>query len=184
MGDVPLPGRYPCTGHDTVLDAWCNAGGFYPTADPDNVMLLRPAAGDAPARRYKIDWNAITARGEPRANLQLFPGDRLIVGRDKVVAANGNVERMAAPLSVITNQILAYSFAMRNLSSVNQSFAPTTGANPPGLTPAEREAILKEWAGFWWKAASDGPTLDEKTFRQGLIRHLDPNRAAIDKEEK
>ena len=45
------------------------------------------------------------------------------------------------------------------------------------LSPAQREAIMKQWADFWWSRLSKpgGPTLDEKTFREGLIGPLAPD---------
>jgi len=47
QGDVGIPGRYPITGNETVLDALNYAGGFAPTAAPQNVRLVRPAPPDA-----------------------------------------------------------------------------------------------------------------------------------------
>jgi protein involved in polysaccharide export with SLBB domain len=194
LGDVVEPGRYPCTGSDTVLDAFSFAGGFLNTADQKNVILVRPGADDEPAREYKIDWAAITGRGDKRANLQIFPGDRLIVGRDKVVAATVQLNRLAEPLSLITSQIQGYSNAMRALNSVNQPLLATDFGPPAAnraearrreqaarsrepLTPVEREAFLKDWIDFWWRAASSGGvTMDEETFKEALIRQLDPSR--------
>lgn len=82
QGEVMKPGRHASTGDDTVLDAINGAGGFMPTvADPPGIHLYRPARGDQPARDYAIDWPAIRD-GDERANLQVFPGDRIVVGRD------------------------------------------------------------------------------------------------------
>jgi protein involved in polysaccharide export with SLBB domain len=80
QGDVGSPGRHPWTGNETVMDALTFSGGFLPEADRHNIRLNRPARGDKPARSYKLDYDAIE-RGEKKANLQMFPGDRLIVER-------------------------------------------------------------------------------------------------------
>ena len=51
-GDVAAPGRLPITGNETVLDALNYAGGFAPTAAPQNVRLVRPAP--PPAREVYL----------------------------------------------------------------------------------------------------------------------------------
>jgi protein involved in polysaccharide export with SLBB domain len=79
-GDLASNGRLTWTGKETVLDAINFAGGFLPSADDANIRLYRPARGDKPAREYHINYRAIL-RGDHKANLQMFPGDRLIVGR-------------------------------------------------------------------------------------------------------
>lgn len=81
LGEVGAPGRMPWSGKETVLDALQFAGGLLPPlADRGNIRLNRPARGGQPARSYRIDLDGIEL-GDKRANLQLFPGDRLIVGR-------------------------------------------------------------------------------------------------------
>ncbi len=79
LGAVGSPGLLPITGRETVLDALQYAAGFDGNVDPKAVFLYRPARGDVPRRQYLIDIVAIM-RGERTANLQIFPGDRLIVG--------------------------------------------------------------------------------------------------------
>ncbi len=80
QGEVHVPGRLPCTGNDTVLDAINYAGGLTPEADPSRFKLIRPDRDGHPARVFSIDLEGITERGDSAANLQLFPGDRLFVG--------------------------------------------------------------------------------------------------------
>lgn len=83
-GDVANPGRLPWTGHDTVADALNYAGGLLHIGDPRDIRLIRPGRGGKPAKIYKVDWEGILERGEIETNYQLFPGDRLIVGRNPV----------------------------------------------------------------------------------------------------
>jgi protein involved in polysaccharide export with SLBB domain len=80
LGDVAFPGELPFTGNDYVLGAIQKSAGFITTADIDSIYLHRPARGKSPSRTYKIDYRAIE-QGKVEANLQLFPGDRLVVGR-------------------------------------------------------------------------------------------------------
>lgn len=82
QGDVAKIGRLTYTGNETVFDALQFAGGLLPSADRLNIRLHRPARGDKPSRSYRIDLDAIE-RGDKTANLQLFPGDRLIIERKK-----------------------------------------------------------------------------------------------------
>lgn len=80
LGDVAHPGRLTITGGETVLDALQFAGGLLASGDRFNIRLNRPARGDQPRRSYPIDLDAIE-RGDAGANLQLFPGDRLVIPR-------------------------------------------------------------------------------------------------------
>ena len=79
-GLVHTPGRLPCTGGETVLDAIQFAGGLLASVDPSNIILVRPGRAGKPSRTYPVDLLGIRERGETATNYQLFPGDRLIVG--------------------------------------------------------------------------------------------------------
>jgi polysaccharide export outer membrane protein len=85
QGDVDSPGKLPWTASETVLDALNAAKGLLKTADPRNIRMVRPGRDGEPARVYKIDHEAILERGEIAQNYQLFPGDRLIVGRNPIM---------------------------------------------------------------------------------------------------
>lgn len=76
-GEVGRPGRFPWTGKETVLEALQYAG-LLRSADRAAIRLNRPARGGQPVRSYRIDLDAILG-GDARANLQLFPGDRVVV---------------------------------------------------------------------------------------------------------
>ncbi len=152
QGDVAKPGKMPWTGSDTVLDALNYAGGFLPHADSSDFRLIRPdAAAGKPARTYKIDWDAIAIRGDKTKNYQIFPGDRLWVGRSKLVQSTMYLDRLAASLHTLVNTSLQATFMMRSLVAAT-----------PDLTPAQRETILKEWFEIYWKAAHQpgGPEPD------------------------
>jgi hypothetical protein len=154
-----------------VLDALNYAGGFITTADLKNIKLVRPARGGKPARVYPIDYEAILERGEREKNYQLFPDDRIIVGRSATVKAMLEVDRVSTPMHTAFNTILQQSAALRIMTQ-----AASGGAQP--MTTAERDALYKEWVDFWCKIAAraGGPEFDERTFREGLMKALNPPR--------
>jgi polysaccharide export outer membrane protein len=176
QGDVANPGRLPWTGKETVLDALNYAGGFLPAADPKDIKLVRPGRGGKPARVYQVDYEAILERGERAKNYQLFADDRLIIGRSAAVKATLEVDRAAAPMHSAFNTIVQQSAALRSLTQ-----ATPAGAEP--LTAAERAALHKEWVDFWCKIAAraGGPEFDEKSFREGLMKGLNPPRPRVRK---
>ena len=101
QGDVMVPGIMPWTGRETVLDVMQYGGGLLPTADPKQISLVRPERGGKPARIYKVDLEAIQEKGQVATNYQIFPGDRLIVGRNEVVKKTVEIDRLTAPIQAI-----------------------------------------------------------------------------------
>jgi len=170
QGDVGRPGRFPFTGRETVLDALNYAGGFLPTFDERDINLARPARAGKPARVFKVDHEAIVNRGESATNYQIFPGDRITVGRNSFVKATVELNRLAEPFSLVANQIYTYSLMMKGLKDM--------GVNP--LSFEEREAILRDWAKFWQTNAlrPGGPAIDESSLREWLVRRPLPGAAA------
>jgi polysaccharide export outer membrane protein len=168
QGDVHQPGRLPFTGHETVLDALNYAGGIAPTADPHDIRLIRPARGSKPPRTYPIDFDAIMMKGDPTANLQLFPGDRLVVGRHPTVRATIAIDRVAAPISTVAQLILTSSYTLRSLSQA---------LDKPSLTADQRRAIVDAWVELLRPIAEKGDAarMDKDTFRNLLRRGLAPD---------
>ena len=166
QGDVGTPGRLPFTGKETVLDAMIYAGGLVPTAEPTDVHLYRPARGDKPAKDFPIDFTAIQ-KGESKANLQIFPNDRLIVGRNPIVKKTIDMDRASAPINTVLNSALMYSFAVRSLGAGSGDIS--------GTTEAQRDEALKRWVEFlWYFTSKDGSLLDEKALRESLLKKLEP----------
>lgn len=185
QGDVGVPGRLPFTGKETILDALNYAGGLIPTAEPKDIHLYRPAQGGKPARDYAIDLEAIH-KGDVKANLQIFPGDRLIVGRNATVKKTVDLDRAAAPINSVMNTILQYTFTARSLSAlgapvsgnteikVNGQSLPLPGGGTPPMTAAQRDADFKAWFEFLWDLSSreGGKLLDEKALRDAVMKKL------------
>jgi protein involved in polysaccharide export with SLBB domain len=164
-GDVTVAGKMPITGNDTVLDAIQYAGGFIPSANSKDIRLIRPARGGKPARVYNIDYDAIVHAGNARANLQLFPGDRLFIGRNALVQSTMGADQVAGLAQTTINTIHQLSIMARALTTAT-----------PDLTPVQREALAKDWFELFWKATQKpgGPLPDEATYREMFLRLLKP----------
>ena len=157
-GDVMVPGKLPYTGHETVLDVLNYAGGLTPTADPKAIRLVRPGTSGRPARIYNVDLEAIEQRGDAKANYQLFPGDRLYVGRDDVVKKTVELDRLAAPIDTVVRSMQQEANMLRA--------AQTAGSE-------NADALYKDLVDFWLKQLSSRGELkfDEQTLREALLRH-------------
>ncbi len=105
LGDVLITGKLPWTGNETVLDALQYAGGLLPTAEPKDIRLVRPARGGKPAKVYKVDLAAIQDKGDVTANYQIFPNDRLIVGRNDVVKKTVAMDRLDCADPIYCNDV-------------------------------------------------------------------------------
>ncbi len=170
QGDVAAPGRLPFTGNETVLDVLNYAGGLLATADPNDIRLVRPARGDVPARVYPINLKAIQEEGDPTANLQIFPGDRLIVGRDDTVEATVALDRLIAPVHSVLQMSWNFSYALKSL---------TESLKEPALTPKERRALVDAWVEMLWSVVQEGETarLDKEELREILRQGFVPESA-------
>jgi hypothetical protein len=116
---------------------------------------------------YKVDLEGIQQKGEVATNYQIFPGDRLVVGRNEVVKKTVEIDRLVAPIQSLTGTILQEAFMLRSLQ-----FA----------TEADRNELLKEYVDFWAKelARPGGVKFDEQTLREAFTRKmkLPPNPSA------
>ncbi len=144
LGDVNVEGRFPVTGDTTVLDAIENAGGLSPTAAPNNIRVVRPAPpGACCAQTLPVNLPAIMQAGDTTTNYQIMPGDRIYVYRDPIVRTTLFINRLAAPFNTVVQSILTYSFAARNVKSINVPInggaaASTRVVVPPAASPASR----------------------------------------------
>ena len=162
QGDVGMPGKFPHTGHECVLDALNYAGGYLATAEEGDVTLARPARAGKPAKVYKVDMAAIRDRADSTTNYQLFPGDRLIVGRNPVVKASVQLNRLSEPLQILANDIRTFALVMK---AINESSVPS-------MTPHQRDVFLRRWTEFLRYGANrpGGPVLDKEVWEEWLDR--------------
>ena len=164
VGDVLITGKLPCTGNETVLDVLQFAGGLMPTAEPKDIRLVRPGRAGKPAKIYKVDLAAIQEKGDVKSNFQIFPNDRLIVGRNEVVQKTVAMDRLAAPIQTATTSIHNIANMLRAVELAGQS---------------NSGAMLKEFVNFWAKeVASKGDLqFDEATLRDALLQRHNPTPA-------
>jgi hypothetical protein len=114
--------------------------------------------GDAP---ICLDGTRVVfqERGEVATNLQIFAGDRLIVGRNEIVKKTVEIDRLNAPIQAITGTMLQEAFMLRALQLVSVD---------------HRDELLKEYIDFWAKELfrSTGEKFDEQTLRDAFIRKM------------
>ena len=132
-----------------------------PTAEPKDIRLVRPGRGGKPAKTYHVDLAAIQDKGDVTSNYQIFPDDRLIVGRNDVVKKTVAMDRLAAPIQTATSSIHSVANMLRAVQLADQ---------------ANSGAILKELVDFWAKeAARNGDvTFDADKLREALLQKLKP----------
>jgi polysaccharide export outer membrane protein len=90
---------FPATGTETVLDAIAKAGGLPAVSSKKYIWVARPAPCGYPCDQVlPVDWNAITQGGSTCTNYQLFPGDRVYVKADGLVATHNYLTKLLAPV--------------------------------------------------------------------------------------
>jgi protein involved in polysaccharide export with SLBB domain len=91
--------KLPATGNETVLDALSNIGGLPVYSSKRKIWVARPAPPGHPCDQVlPVDWNAITQGGSTATNWQLFPGDRIYVKADCLIATNNFLTKVLAPI--------------------------------------------------------------------------------------
>lgn len=98
FGDKLL--KFPVTGNETVLDAFAEIQGLDRISNAKRIRIERPLGPHQHQTLY-VDWDAITAGACPETNYQIFPGDRLYVEEDKMIAFDSGLSKVIAPLERI-----------------------------------------------------------------------------------
>jgi protein involved in polysaccharide export with SLBB domain len=88
--------RFPITGNETVLDAISNVNGLQ-SVSSKRIWIARPTPGADGVQVLPVDWQAIAATGATATNYQLMPGDRVIIGEDRLVATDTHLAKIFAP---------------------------------------------------------------------------------------
>jgi polysaccharide export outer membrane protein len=76
-GMVGKAGPYPLTGPTTVMQMLAMAGGVHEFADTKNITILRTENGRQVAMRF--NYNDVSKRKNLKQNIELKPGDTIIV---------------------------------------------------------------------------------------------------------
>jgi polysaccharide biosynthesis/export protein len=77
LGEVAKPARYELKSATTVLDVLALAGGLTEFAARSRIVIMRPN-GNA-VKRIPFNYNKVVAAGGDQDNLQLQPGDIVLV---------------------------------------------------------------------------------------------------------
>jgi protein involved in polysaccharide export with SLBB domain len=89
--------RLPYTGNDTVLDAIGQIGGLPASASKKKIWIARPGP-DHKIQILPVDWKGIAQDARVATNYQLFPGDRIYIQSDRLMALDGIVSKIVAPI--------------------------------------------------------------------------------------
>lgn len=93
--------RLPCTGNETVLDALSQIYGLAQVSSK-KIWIARPAPSEYEcAQILDVHWRAITREGITTTNYQLFPGDRIYVQADCLIATDNWVGKIISPMERI-----------------------------------------------------------------------------------
>jgi polysaccharide export outer membrane protein len=76
-GEVLKPGPYPLTSPKTVMQLIAIAGGLNEYADAKNISVMRSESGQQ--RAYKFNYRAVAEGRDLAQNIQLRPGDTVVV---------------------------------------------------------------------------------------------------------
>jgi polysaccharide export outer membrane protein len=113
--------RLPITGNETVLDALSQINGLPAVASPHHIWVARPGH-HCEEQVLPVDWPSIVKCGSPATNYQLFPGDRVYVNADALIATDNWLAKAISPIERLFGVTLLGSTTVR-------SFRTTTGGN-------------------------------------------------------
>jgi polysaccharide biosynthesis/export protein len=112
--------RFPVTGKETVLDAIGLIQGLPAVASTRRIWVARPAPADKGCVQVlPVDWNAITQGGSTATNYQIFPGDRIYVKADCLIALDNAIAKVIAPVERIFGITLLGTATVQQFSNRN-----------------------------------------------------------------
>jgi len=123
--------RLPITGNETVLDALAETGGLPYPASSRRVWIARPAPDRQGCEQIlPVDIASIMKRGDPTTNYQLFPGDRIYVKAQTLVALENTLDKIFTPIERVFGVAVLGTGAVESIQtgSVGGFFGtPVTG---------------------------------------------------------
>ncbi len=118
LGQQVIP--IPSTGNETVLDAISKVQGLAPVSSKRRIWVARPSPAELGCNQIlPVNWRAITEAGSTATNYQLFPGDRVFVAANPVIAADNWLSIVLAPVERILGIMFLASEAFDGESNSN-----------------------------------------------------------------
>lgn len=85
LGEVSKPGKYPLKSKTTLLQAITLASGFTPAAARNKIVVFRFGEQGGKDLKIKASYDDIIMGDESLANIQLRPGDTIVVPSETMV---------------------------------------------------------------------------------------------------
>src|SRR5262249_5696012 len=119
---------FPSTGNETVLDAISLIQGLAPVSSKKRIWVSRPSPCDHSCGKVlPVDWRAITEGGVTCTNYQLFPGDRVFVHADCLIAFDNWLSKILAPVERVLGVTLLGASVVNTIRNSGH-FNTTSGA--------------------------------------------------------
>jgi polysaccharide export outer membrane protein len=120
--------KFPVTGSEYVLDAVANIAGLPPVASKRRIWVSRPAPCNLGCYQIlPVDWRAITEGGDTCTNYQLFPGDRLFIAADRLIALDNWLSKIYSPIERTLGLLLLNNFTIQSFRALSVPLTSTTG---------------------------------------------------------
>ena len=85
LGEVAKPAKYPLKTKTTLLQAITLAGGFTPTAARNKIVVFRFVKDGTGQIKIKAGYDDIVLRDGSKQNIELKPGDQIVVPSETMV---------------------------------------------------------------------------------------------------
>lgn len=85
LGEVAHPGKFPLKSKTTLLQGITVAGGFTPTAARNKMVVFRFGKDGAGQIKIKASYDDIVLRDGSNQNIELKPGDQIVVPSETMV---------------------------------------------------------------------------------------------------
>ena len=89
LGEVAKPGRYPLKSKTTLLQAITLASGFTVVASRNKIVVFRFGKDGEPLTKIKANYDDIVLRDGTNQNIELKPGDTIVVPSESMVVIPG-----------------------------------------------------------------------------------------------
>jgi polysaccharide export outer membrane protein len=106
---------FPITGNETVLTALSQIQGISQFSNK-KMWIARPTPnGEFCEQRIPVEYDSIVRGGSAATNYQLFPGDRLYIEEDHMLALSNRIGRVTEPFERVLGFLLLGSNTLQGL---------------------------------------------------------------------